>query len=418
MRADRLGLNPFPWVRILLRLGFLLVLSGCLAVSAEASPKEQPSRDPSFREFVASLWPPAAERGVSRQMFDRAFQGVSFDRRVVAEANSQAEFVRPIWDYIAAAVSPQRIERGRAKAEKASAWLKKANRTFGVDAGVIMGIWGVETDFGGFAGSDNVIQALASLAYARCRGDYFRDELLLALVILQEGDITPPAMRGSWAGAMGLTQFMPSSFLVYAVDFEGHGRRDIWTSEADAIGSTANYLASNGWRAGLPWGVEVRLPADFTLKDADSSRLTPFAGFAARGVRRADGSALPAAGEGRLLMPAGADGPVFLVTSNFEVIKAYNPSMSYALAVALLGDAVTGGGRLVADWPKKDQPLGGSQVRRLQVRLKQLGYDPGEIDGMAGDSLSSAVRAYQERNGLKPDGYADLALLKRIDPQK
>jgi membrane-bound lytic murein transglycosylase B len=418
MGADRLRFDPFPRGRIILRLGFLLIWSGCLAVSAGASPKGQPSRDPAFREFVASLWPPAAERGVTRQTFDRAFQDISFDRRIVAEATSQAEFVQPIWDYIAAAVSVQRIERGRAKAAKASAWLAKAKTTFGVDPGVLMGIWGVETDFGGFTGSDSVIQALSSLAYARCRGDYFRNELLLALVILQEGEIEPRAMRGSWAGAMGLTQFMPSSFLVYAVDFEGHGRRDIWTSEADAIGSTANYLASNGWRAGLPWGFEVKLPADFALKDADSSRLSPFAGFAARGVLRADASALPAAGAGRLLFPAGLKGPVFLVTSNFEVIKTYNPSTSYALAVALLGDAITGGGRLVADWPKKDPPLGESQVRRLQVRLKQLGYDPGEIDGLVGDSLSSAVRAYQERNGLKPDGYADLALLKRIGSQK
>ncbi len=286
MGADRLRFDPFPRGRILLRLGFLLIWSGCLAVSAAASPKGQPSRDPSFREFVASLWPPAAERGVSRQTFDRAFQDISFDRRVVAEATSQAEFVQPIWDYIAAAVSSQRIERGRARAEKASAWLAKAKTTFGVDPGVLMGIWGVETDFGGFTGSDSVIQALSSLAYARCRGDYFRNELLLALVILQEGEIEPRAMRGSWAGAMGLTQFMPSSFLVYAVDFEGHGRRDIWTSEADAIGSTANYLASNGWRAGLPWGFEVKLPAGFALKDAEF-----VAAVSVRRLRRPRGSA-------------------------------------------------------------------------------------------------------------------------------
>ena len=414
MRADRW----FPKGWILLRIGFVLLVSGCLAFSAEASPKRQSSRDHSFREFVASLWPMAAERGVSRQTFDRAFLGVSFDQRVVADANKQAEFIRPIWDYIASAVSLARIERGRAKAETESPWLAKANETFGVDAGVIMGIWGLETDFGGFTGSDDVIRALASLAYVRFRADYFRDELLLALVILEEGEIEPRAMRGSWAGAMGQTQFMPSSFLIYAVDFDEHGRRDIWTSAADAIGSTANFLASNGWRAGLPWGFEVRLPADFALTDADLSKLSPFADFAARGVRRAEGAPLPEKGDGRLLIPAGLRGPIFLITSNFEVIKAYNPSTSYALAVSLLGDAIQGGQGLIVDWPKKDRPLGQDQVRRLQARLKQMGYDPGEIDGMVGDALRSAVRAYQARHGLTPDGYADLALLKRIDRGK
>ncbi|HKN29444.1 MAG TPA: lytic murein transglycosylase [Roseiarcus sp.] len=419
MRADRFGDDAFPkGLQTLLWAGFLLLASGCLAFSADASPKSQPSRDHSFREFIASLWPLAEERGVSRQTFDRAFLGVSFDRRVVADANQQAEFARPIWDYIASAVSPQRIERGRAKAQTVSAWLKKANEAFGVDAGVIMGIWGLETDFGGYTGSDDVIRALASLASVRFRDDYFRDELLSALVILEEGDIEPRAMRGSWAGAMGQTQFMPSSFLVYAIDFEDHGRRDIWTSEADAIGSTANYLAEHGWKEDLPWGFEVHLPAGFVLTDADSSQLSPFAAFAARGVRRADGAPLPETGDGRLLIPAGLKGPIFLITTNFDVIMAYNPSTSYALSVALLGDAIKGGGRLIADWPKKDKPLGENQVRRLQAKLKQMGYDPGDIDGMAGDALRSAVRAYQARNGLTPDGYADLALMKQIDRGK
>jgi membrane-bound lytic murein transglycosylase B len=414
MRAGRFSDDPFSMgQRTFLWICIVLLSSGFLAFSADASPKRQ-----SFREFIASLWPLAEERGVSRSTFDRAFLGVSIDRKVVANANVQAEFARPIWDYIDRAVSPARIERGRAKAKTVSAWLAKANDAFGVDGGIIMGIWGLETDFGGFTGSDDVIRALASLAYVRFRDDYFRDELLSALVILDEGDITPGAMRGSWAGAMGQTQFMPSSFLVYAIDFEGLGRRDIWTSEADTIGSTANFLAEHGWKDDLPWGFEVRLPAGFMLTDADSTQLSPFAGFAARGVRRADGAALPGTGDGRLLIPAGLKGPIFLITSNFDVIEAYNPSTSYALAVALLGDAIEGRGGLVMDWPKKEAPLGENQVRRLQAKLKQMGYDPGETDGMVGDALRSAVRAYQERNGLTPDGYADLALLKRIGAGK
>ena len=222
-------------------------------------------------------------------------------------------------------------------------------------------------------------------------------------------------MRGSWAGAMGETQFMPSSFLAFAVDFDERGRRDIWTSEADAIGSTANFLAYHGWKAGLPWGFEVRLPPGFALSDADSSKLSPFADFAARGVLRADGRPLPEKGEGRLLIPAGLRGPVFLITSNFEVIKTYNAATSYALAVALLGDAIVGGTGLVAAWPQTERPLGQDQVRRLQTRLKQMGYDPGAIDGMVGDSFRAAVRAYQAGHGITPDGYADLELFRRID---
>ena len=255
---------------------------------------------------------------------------------------------------------------------------------------------------------------MASLAYVHFQGDYFRNELLSALMIVQEGDIGLSAMRGSWAGAMGQTQFMPSSYLAYAVAFERHSQRDIWTSEADAIGSTANYLAKHGWKSGLPWGFEVRLPARFALKAANSSSPAPFSSFAARGVKRADGSPLPESGFGRLMMPAGLDGPVFLITSNFDVLKSYNNSTAYALAVGLLGDAVKGGRGLVAQWPTHDRVLNPTQIQTLQTKLKAMGYAVGEIDGKIGDAMRSAVRAYQERNGLAPDGYANLALFRRV----
>ena len=295
-----------------------------------------------FRGFIETLWPLAEARGVSRPTFDSAFAGVTFDPTVVASAESQPEFVRPIWDYVAGAVSADRIQRGRDKARSEALWLARAKDLYGVDDAVILGVWGLETDFGGFAGSNNIIRSLASLAYIHFQGDYFRDELLSALVILEEGDIAPSLMRGSWAGAMGQTQFMPSSYLAYAVAFQRHDRRDIWTSEADAIGSTANYLAKHGWTKGLPWGFEVRLPAQFALTAADSSSPAPFSSFAARGVVKADGSPLPESGEGRLLILAGLNGPVFLVTSNFDAIKTYNNSTAYALSVGLLGDAVSG----------------------------------------------------------------------------
>ena len=409
-RATAAGMGPVCLA------GLFVLLLSVLAVSASAAPHKPPAhpRPDPFRQFVASLWPLAEQRGVSRETFDRALAGVTFDPKIIAMTKQQAEFVRPIWDYVGSATAADRIERGRAKAEANSAWLTKARKTFGVDEATILGIWGLETNFGEFVGSNSVIRALATLAYARFRGDFFRDELLAALVIVEEGDIAPEAMRGSWAGAMGQTQFMPSSFLAYAVDFEGHGRRDIWASEADAIGSTANYLAKHGWTTDLPWGFEVRLPSDFSLSDADSTGFAPFSAFSARGVLRADGSPLPEKGDGRLMILAGLKGPVFLVTGNFDVIKAYNNSTAYALTVGLLGDAVKGGAGLVAQWPTQDRPLSEAQVQKLQARLKRMGYDVGDIDGKVGDSLRAAVRAYQEHHGLAPDGYPDLTLLKRL----
>ena len=412
-RKQRTCRFPGAGLAILGALIVTLGLSGA-AFSASVANKSVRPHQQSFGEFVDALWPLAEERGVSRATFDKAFAGVAFDPKVVASAQSQPEFARPIWDYVASAVSADRIERGRDRARSESFWLAEATEAFGVDDAVLLGIWGLETDFGGFVGSNNVIQALASLAYIHFQGDYFRGELLSALVILDEGDIAPPLMRGSWAGAMGQTQFMPSSYLAYAVAFQRHDRRDIWTSEADAIGSTANYLAKHDWTRGLPWGFEVRLPAKFALTAADSSSPAPFSSFAARGVARADGSPWPQSGEGRLLIPAGLEGPVFLITSNFDVIKSYNNSTAYALAVGLLGDAVKGGPGLLAQWPTHDHPLTATQIQRLQVKLKKMGYEVGEIDGKIGDALRSAVRVYQERNGLKPDGYANQALFGRV----
>jgi membrane-bound lytic murein transglycosylase B len=392
-----------------------LALSGVAVSAGAAAPnKIAGSQQASFRGFIETLWPLAQARGVSRVTFDSAFAGVAFDPTVAASAESQPEFMRPIWDYVASAVSADRVGHGRDRARSEALWLARAKDLYGVDESVILGVWGLETDFGGFAGSNNIIRSLASLAFIHFQGDYFRDELLSALVILEEGDIVPSLMRGSWAGAMGQTQFMPSSYLAYAVAFQRHDRRDIWTSEADAIGSTANYLAKHGWTKGLPWGLEVRLPAKFALSAADSSSPAAFSSFSARGVTKADGSPLPDAGDGRLLILAGLKGPVFLVTSNFDVIKAYNNSTAYALSVGLLGDAVLGKPGLVAQWPTRDRPLTAAQIQKLQTKLQGMGYDVGKIDGKIGDTLRSAVSAYQTRNSLPPDGYADQALLSRI----
>jgi lytic murein transglycosylase len=411
--SGQLGLNPIRCFSGSFYAFLIMLLSfGLVSPTAAASAKKAP--ESAFAHFVSDLWPIAEARGISRATFEGAFKEVTFDPRIVAHAKAQAEFVKPIWQYLASAASASRVERGRAKAEGERGWLAKAQSAFGVDESVIMGIWGMETEYGAFEGSDNVIRALASLAFVHYRGEYFRDELISALLILEEGDISPHEMVGSWAGAMGQTQFMPSSFRAYAVDFDGAGRRDIWSDPADAIGSTANYLAKHGWTPGLPWGFEVTLPTGFPLTARDSSTAAPLDSFARRGVKRADGREMPTSGEAQLLIPAGLGGPLFLITANFKAIRSYNNSVSYALGVALLGDAILGRPGLQAAWPIHDRAFSPVQVRQAQMQLKKMGYDVGEIDGHAGETLRAALRDFQERIGLPPDGYLTLALLKRI----
>ncbi len=287
---------------------------------------------------------------MSRITFDAAFLGVTPDPAVIEKSRNQAEFRKTIAEYLDTAVSEKRIALGREKYEQFQTWLGRAEATFGVDRYIIMGVWGLETKYGTYTGNDYVIRSLATLAAAHYRGAYFRTELIKALVILQEGHIEPAQMLGSWAGAMGQTQFMPSNFKPYAVDFDGDGRRDIWTSVPDAIGSTANFLKKHGWIRGETWGYEVRLPAGFD-RGVESARPIAFSTWASRGVVRADAGAMPRDGVATLLRPAGVAGPAFLVTPNFKVIRSYNNSISYALGVALLGDRIAGWGPLKSRWP-------------------------------------------------------------------
>ncbi len=300
---------------------------------------------------MASLWPEAHAKGVSRQTFDAAFAGLTSDPDVIAKTQTQAEFHKTIAEYLSSAVSDKRIALGKDKYREFEPWLARAEARFGVDRYVIMGVWGLETKFGTYMGDNNVIRALATLAAARYRGTYFRQELIKALVILEEGHVDPAHMIGSWAGAMGQTQFMPSNFKPYAVDLDGDGRRDIWTSVPDAVGSTANFLKKHGWIAGETWGYEVVMPAAGFDGAADGSHYSDFSAWAARGVTRADGGEMPRVGRAALLRPAGVAGPAFLVTPNFRVIKRYNNATSYALGVGLLGDRIAGWGPLRASWP-------------------------------------------------------------------
>lgn len=365
---------------------------------------------PSFRAFVSALWPEAQARGVSRSVYDAAFSGVTQDEKIIALTKKQAEFVKPVWEYLASAVSQNRLERGTPMTRQWASTLDTIERTYGVDRKVVMGVWGMETNFGGFTGSHYVVRALATLAEAKYRGDYFRNELLTALVILQQGHVSPDRMEGSWAGAMGQTQFMPSSFMRYAVDFTGDGRRDIWTSVPDALASTANYLKQHGWQPGLPWGFEVKVPSGFRYGRDKKS----LAAWASEGVRRVDGRPLSGAGEARLFLPAGARGPVFLVTANFDVIKRYNNSDAYALGVAHLGDRLYGGAPIQTPWPTDQAPLAKHEREEVQRHLASRGYDIGDVDGRIGSQTRDAIFAFQESRGLIADGHADNRLLAQL----
>ncbi|MDP4002304.1 lytic murein transglycosylase [Methylobacterium sp. NEAU K] len=372
---------------------------------------QTPGTDGAFQAFIAALRPDAAARGVSAETFDAAFRGITTpDASVLARTRRQGEFVRPVWDYLVGTVSAGRIARGRARAVALTQTLKAIEARYGVPEPIVLAFWGIESDFGASAGGIPTIRALATLAAARHRGTLFRDELLAALTILQRGDIAANRMSGSWAGAMGQVQFLPSTYLAHAVDFDGDGRRDIWLSDADSIASIASYLKDLGWDPALSWGYEVRLPGDFDLARYSGD----LAEFAERGLRRADGKPFPARGRASLFLPGGLGAPAFLITDNFEVIRGYNTSDSYALAVGHLADRLGGGPSLAAPWPTAAR-LDGSGLRALQTGLAAAGFYDGPTDGRAGPKLRDAVRRYQVSAGLPADGYATPALLAQIE---
>ncbi|MFN3891691.1 MAG: lytic murein transglycosylase [Beijerinckiaceae bacterium] len=424
--------RPIGWVRSGLTMGqafrAVLVAAGVAFVTAavmHAKPaRAQPASaqkatsvskdEAAFRKFIESLWPEARARGVSRTTFDEALGKVTIDPSIGKTQARQAEFVRPIWDYVNGAVTPQRVERGRAMAREYGQTLSEISRRYGADPYVVLAIWGVETSYGSFTGNKNVFRSLATLVYKGIRPEFFRNELMMALIILQEGHVHASQMTGSWAGAMGHTQFMPSSFMKWAADYNGDRHKDIWNNIPDALASTANYLAQHGWKPGLPWGYEVLLPERFDVSPHDPQSMRGFAEWARMGVRRADGGALPSGGEAGLWLPAGARGPAFLVTANFRVIRSYNMSQAYMLAVALLSTRIAGGGPLAGSWPKGEKPLSTAQAKEIQRNLQRLGFNVGEIDGRIGEQVQGAIRAYQRKHGMVADGYATHALLERM----
>jgi membrane-bound lytic murein transglycosylase B len=386
-----------------------------LACAVLAAPARADAPDPAaFTKYLVDLWPLAQARGVSRNTFDAATAGLHYDPKIAAHTEAQAEFSLPIWTYLAGAVLPARVEVGARQYQAMRSVLDKAYKTYGVDAGALLGVWAVETEFGAFSGGENVLDALATLGFIHYQGDLGRDELIAAMQIIEAGDVAPGAMRGSWAGAMGQPQFMPTSYLLYAVDFDGGGKRDIWKSKADALGSIAHFLKEKGWTRDLPWAVEVTLPATYKFDASDFSGEAAFAAFAAKGAKPASAAAFPSEGAARLYFPAGVQGPTLLVTHNFDVIKTYNNSNAYVMAVGVLGDAIMGRGRLKARWPANAHALTRPELKTVQTALKTQGFEIGEIDGRAGPKLEQAIRVWQFMKGLTPDGYASPALLARL----
>ena len=412
---DRLALRPASPRLSLSGLVRLLVVFYLLvfAVALFARPAAAEPAPAGFSAFVDQLWPHAQARGVSRRIFEAAFAGVTPDPSLLKKTHAQNEFTRTAGDYLTAAVNAARVAEGRRMAARWGDALEEIERRTGVDRWVTLGVWGMESNFGKSMGGQNVIRSLATLAAARHRGDLFRDELLDALLILEQGHVAPREMIGSWAGAMGQTQFMPSSFLKDGVDFDGDGRKDIWGSVPDALASTAQFLKNHGWQAGIVWGAEVLLPENFQVKAADHAAFRPIAEWARRGVTRADGSALPSRGEARLTLPMGLAGPAFLRTPNFEVIRDYNTSTSYALAVAMLGDRAAGRAPSPLPWPK-EKALTAAQSLDLQKSLARQGYEVARFDGKIGDKDRATIALWQERNGLVPDGHPTPALVARI----
>lgn len=365
--------------------------------------------------WIAAFRPRALAQGIPADVFDRAFAGVRYDAGVIKRDRNQSEFTKTLWDYLDTAVSDGRISNGKAAMRRQAEVLAQVQARYGVDRHVVAAIWGLESAYGGFRGSNDVISSLATLAYDARRSAFFEDQLVAALQILAAGDVGPRGMTGSWAGAMGHTQFMPTSYLDYAVDHTGDGKRDIWGNDpADALASTANYLAKFGWVTGQPWGVEVRLPQGFDYTLANRKTLKRPGTWAELGVLGLDARAVPDHGAASILLPAGAQGAAFMIFKNFEVLERYNTADAYVIGVGHLADRLKGGAAIQASWPRGDRALSYDERIELQERLTAQGFDTKKIDGKIGPLTVDAVRAFQGSAGLVPDGYASLRLLQRL----
>lgn len=370
-----------------------------------------------FQSCLANLRSQAIAAGVSGSTYDRYTQNLTPDYSVIDKLNYQPEFSTPIWDYLSGLVDEERVAFGKQKLAQHRDVLNRASQVYGVPAETIVAVWGVESNFGDISGKYPLLQALGTLSCEGRRQSYFRTEFFATMRILQRGDLTEDQLKGSWAGAFGHTQFMPSTYERLAVDFDGDGRRDLVSSTADALASTANFLNKAGWQTGMPWGFEVQIPAGMSIDGEGRSSKKPLSSWSARGVTRIDGSPLiqgPLSGStpAGLMAPAGPSGPVFLVFKNFDAIYSYNAAESYGLAIAHLSDRLRGAGPFVSSWPTDDPGTSRAERREIQQFLINRGYDIGAVDGLIGDKTRVAIRQEQTRLGLNPTGRAGQQILR------
>mgnify|MGYP001627832186 CR=1 FL=1 len=397
---------------------FLTTSALTLAVTASLGTPSAKSADADFQNFVSGFYATASKSGISKRTYNAAFAGVTEpDPEVLRKARYQPEFTTKVWDYLDSRVNPYTIEKGREMLRKHRRTLDVIESRFGVSRYILLAIWSMESNYGEILDNRDrlhyVPQALATLAYAdKKRAKFARSQLVAALKILQAGDISPREMTGSWAGAMGHTQFIPTSYLAFAVDQDRNGHRDIWGSIPDALATAANLLHKNGWRTGETWGYEAVTPRGGAKYNGATKTLGEWARL---GFIRPDGRSLPHPDRrAELKMPAGANGPAFLMTRNFFIIKRYNASDLYALAVGVLADEIAGWGGVDQRWPRPPGTLDIKEKFELQTRLKALGYYQGEIDGNFGSGSRAAIEAFQGRLGLTRDGNPSQKVLQAI----
>ncbi|SDC25186.1 lytic murein transglycosylase [Acinetobacter boissieri] len=379
--------------------------------------------DATFNACLADLKPAAIRSGIYTETYDQYTKNLTPDYSVLDKLNYQPEFSTPIWDYLSGLVDAERIEAGQQKLNQYQNVLRRVSEVYGVPAETVVAVWGVESNFGDISGKYPLLQSLGTLSCNGRRQSYFRTEFFAALRILQRGDVTESQLKGSWAGAFGHTQFMPSTYERLAVDFDGDGRRDLVSNTDDALASTANFLKSAGWQTGMPWGFEVSVPSNVNLTGQSRRNKKPLSDWIAQGLQRIDGSSLlqgqltmttPAG----LFMPAGEKGPKFLVFKNFDAIYGYNAAESYALAIAYLSDRLSGKASIQTPWPTDDAGTSRAERREIQNDLLAKGYDIGQADGLIGDKTKQAIQQEQIKMGLSPTGRAGQVFLSAIRKQQ
>jgi len=373
------------------------------------------AQESGFQNWIARFRSRARAAGIADPTFNAAFADVRYLPDSIERDRNQAEFVRPLADYMATAVSDTRVSNGREMVRRYANVLAQIEARFDVEPHVVVAVWGMESNYGQRRGDTPLISTLATLAYDGRRGRFFEEQLIAALGILQNGDVAPRNMTGSWAGAMGHTQFIPTSYEAYAVDFTGDGRRDIWSDDpSDALASTAAYFRRFGWRKGQPWGVEVRLPRGFDFGQTGRSVTRSPADWARAGVVGTNGQPVANYGDATLSTPTGAGGPAFLLFRNYDVIGRYNNAEAYIIGVGHLSDRIRGAGPLQTAFPADERRLRRAERRELQQRLTDAGFSTQGVDGRIGPNSRAAIRAYQRRVGLPPDGHPSLGLLQRL----